>query len=417
MQVHQTEHQTEYTSALSSITPASIRLSSLGSRFSLAFLGSWLCSLTTKFLIFSSGRKLKRRLQRTAKKHNLFLMLGAGFIFGVIYPYPGKSIGQIDFREWQVVATVCPFLIFLINGLMLKFGDLKRAIGNWKLAVFAIFSIHFLTMFLGYLPLEITLQHDEYQMGFALFLCMPTTLASGVAVVNNANGNASLALLLTVISNLFGISTVPFTVFLLLSKASELKITPGRILIKLFVSILIPFLLGVGIQASCYYADIHKQFCSFVDKHKMEIKLFSNLCLAVVLWTNFSNAAIDLRAISLLQILLLATIGITLHLLLLFFHGVVMVILQIHKGSPREFLAVLFMASQKSLLFAATVISFFTADQVEKPSMLVIPCIFVYTSQTLIDAMLSSILNSRFHDLFQAADFQEEVTQTNSFEI
>ncbi|KAI3868883.1 hypothetical protein MKX03_036412, partial [Papaver bracteatum] len=48
--------------------------------------------------------------------------------------------------------------------------------------------------------------------GLAVFSCMPTTLTSGVALTQLAGGNTALALAITVISNLFGILTVPLSI-------------------------------------------------------------------------------------------------------------------------------------------------------------------------------------------------------------
>lgn len=69
-----------------------------------------------------------------------------------------------------------------------------------------------------------------------MFCSVPTTLSSGVALVTAGGGNAALALLLTVGSNLLGILTVPFAVKLILD-SEDFNLDALSLLLKLLITI------------------------------------------------------------------------------------------------------------------------------------------------------------------------------------
>ena len=64
-------------------------------------------------------------------------------------------------------------------------------------------------------------------VGLAVFAAVPTTLSSGVTLVQNGRGNAALALLLVVATNLMGIVTTPL--WLQAYDKAGLLALPGRI--------------------------------------------------------------------------------------------------------------------------------------------------------------------------------------------
>merc|ERR1719223_2084820 len=50
-----------------------------------------------------------------------------------------------------------------------------------------------------------------FLQGMALFCVVPTTLSSGVTMITQAKGNVSLAILLTTVTNIFGVFTMSLT--------------------------------------------------------------------------------------------------------------------------------------------------------------------------------------------------------------
>jgi sodium/bile acid cotransporter 7 len=77
---------------------------------------------------------------------------------------------------------------------------------------------------------------------------MPTTLSSGAVLVDQSNGNFTLALLLTAGTNVMGIFTIPFMLKLYLSTGTDVEISPVPMLIKLCITILLPLCLGKALR-------------------------------------------------------------------------------------------------------------------------------------------------------------------------
>mmetsp|Transcript_27524 Transcript_27524/g.35758 ORF Transcript_27524/g.35758 Transcript_27524/m.35758 type:complete len:178 (+) Transcript_27524:664-1197(+) len=119
---------------------------------------------------------------------------------------------------------------------------------------------------------------------------------------------------------------------------------------------------------------------------------FSNFCLVTVPWMKISQASSSLKTVSFIETASCLVIAIALHLLMLLWHASILFTVKSNKKSPTEFRAVLFVASQKTLLFAVTVISFLNEDEVGELGLITIPCILMHFSQAMIDAPISSYL-------------------------
>lgn len=60
------------------------------------------------------------------------------------------------------------------------------------------------TALTGFIPLMMNFKPAAFGIGMAVFACCPTSLSQGVTVVIQGYGNAALALLLVVLTNLVG---------------------------------------------------------------------------------------------------------------------------------------------------------------------------------------------------------------------
>ena len=119
-------------------------------------------------------------------------------------------------------------IIFFCSGLLLRTDEIQAAFSAWRASGWGIVSILFITPAIGVvLAFQVPVQ-AEFQLGLALFCCMPTTLSSGIALTQQARGNVALALLLTVSTNLLGIFTVPFVLAQLLGASRTGGAVGGR---------------------------------------------------------------------------------------------------------------------------------------------------------------------------------------------
>ena len=140
-------------------------------------------------------------------KHFLPLGLVCALLIGLVVPGFGQGLASLKVGTWGAVQSLCMVFVFVISGLTLKTDDIRAALRAWKATVFGVISILFITPTLALLPSQLPFLRPDFQVGFLLFCCMPTTINSGVALAQAAKGSFALALLLTVVSNLIGIFT------------------------------------------------------------------------------------------------------------------------------------------------------------------------------------------------------------------
>mmetsp|Transcript_23452 Transcript_23452/g.30640 ORF Transcript_23452/g.30640 Transcript_23452/m.30640 type:complete len:477 (+) Transcript_23452:230-1660(+) len=331
-------------------------------------------------------------------KNILVFMFGFGAIIGLSVPFIGKKLASYKSSGWTIASTLCVSIIFFIQGLNLSTDAVKRALSAWKLSVFGICSILFITPLLSFVPLSLDFKTPEFQRGLALFCNMPTTIASGVALVGQAGGNTAHALLLTVFSNMLGILTVPFYLNLILTATEDIDISPVPLLQKLLVTILMPLVVGKVLQELSRYYEVQLGWINaFFTQNKFKTKMMTNFCLALIVWMKFSQSASALLGAPGLDVLFVILAANMLHVMMLAFNYGSMKLLKIDSKNPKEFRATLIMASQKTLPFAVTVISFLD-ESVGEAGLLTIPCILMHLSQLFVDAYIASYYGAKKED-------------------
>ena len=193
-------------------------------------------------------------------------------------------------------------------------------------------------------------------------------------------GNAALALLLTVGSNLLGILTVPFAVKLILA-SEDFNLDALSLLLKLLITILTPLCFGKALRHS------NKKLAQFAKEQKQKFSMANSLCLILIVWQTLSKAqpqVIDQKAGDLL---LLIAGGIGIHLVFLMVNFFFISLLRME---TEEYRAVLLCSSQKTLPIAVTVINFLPEPYEGYHGLLVVPCVVSHLVQILIDSVIVS---------------------------
>lgn len=241
----------------------------------------------------------------------------------------------------------------------------------------------------AFIVLRIPFQPVEFGTGLALFCIVPTTLGVGVALTAAAKGNQALALLLTVVTNLLGIVTVPYELRLVLSTvgSTAVSVDPANLVIKLIFTVLVPTVIGKVAR------EVSKHVRNFVTRYKLQLSLFSTLNLACIVWQTLSGARDTLLQQAFTSVLLIVVASSVLHLIMLVLNGF-MVSKYIMKLPFREGVAVLIMSSQKSAPVAVTVISYLTPSLVQQ-GLMAIPCILGQLAQIFIGSALVKYLRKR----------------------
>lgn len=97
--------------------------------------------------------------------------------------------------------------IFIISGLLLQRGESLAAVRSTTALAYGLTAILAVTPLAAFAMLRVPLQPPQMALGLAVFACMPTTLSANVTLTSAANGNTAVALLLTLVSNMLGVST------------------------------------------------------------------------------------------------------------------------------------------------------------------------------------------------------------------
>lgn len=302
-----------------------------------------------------------------------FLPLGlvVAAVVGLACPGPGRFMATLPTQHLAVS------VIFLCSGLLLRTDEIRAALAAWKATVWGALVILLLTPVIGALIAFRLPLAPPYQLGLALFCCMPTTLSSGIALTGQARGNVALAVLLTALTNLVGIFTVPFLLTALIGSLSEVELSAGELLGQLILSILLPLAAGKGLR---------RYVGPWVERRRYRIGLVSNVALISVPWMKFSQSSEALARMALSVLVGIVVAGLLIHGLYLAFN---LVTTRLLGFPPPVRKAVVLLASQKTLPVALTVLAFLPVPETVK-GLVAIPCVTSHLSQIFVDAVIAT---------------------------
>lgn len=312
-------------------------------------------------------------------KHFLPLGFLLALIIALAWPYPGDKVSSWQAGDYRIVQTINVCTIFVISGLTLKTEDIVKAMKAPLPLLYGCVAILLITPMLAFAATEIPFDVEAFATGLAIFCLVPTTLSSGITLVGQAYGNAALALMLTVATNLLGVVTVPFLLKVVVSTAGNVDLDAVGLLINLLLTLLLPLAVGKLLQ------DLVPPVKRFVRKHKVAFGLVNNGSLIIIVWQTLSRAQDDIIDTPFGQICLLILAGIAVHVVYLAGNFAIGRLIRLPE---REFKAVLIMCSQKTLPVAVAVIGFLDESKVGSQGLLTIPCVIGHISQLFMDAFI-----------------------------
>jgi solute carrier family 10 (sodium/bile acid cotransporter), member 7 len=311
------------------------------------------------------------RLRRFLLQHSLPLGLLVAAAAGILAPAPGRALAKLPTQHLAVG------VIFVCAGLRLRTDEVRAALAAWPATCWGAASILLLTPLIGTSLARLVPVEEAFRTGLALFFSMPTTLSSGIALTAQARGNVALALLLTVLTNVAGIFTVPFLLSWRLDVGGHVELSAGDLLVKLSLSILLPLVVGKLLR---------RRLGCWADAHGEGLGLVSNMALATVPWLTFSNSSQRLAQVAPLSLLAIVLGGTAVHLVFLALNRLGAQALRL--GRP-ETLAVVLVGSQKTLPVALTVLAFLPVSA-EIKGLIAIPCVASHLSQIFVDAGIAT---------------------------
>lgn len=315
-------------------------------------------------------------LKDTIIKNFLIIGLLCVITFGLVCPGPGQVLDEISFGVLRI-PQLAVVVIFILSGLCLSsVSDCLQPKALFLamvlvLVVTPLMAIPILLFGKGEVN-EILLQ------GMALFCVVPTTLSSGVTMVTQAKGNVSLAVLLTTVTNVLGVLTMPFSVSEIFSTSVPIK--PMAMLFELTWLTLVPLIVGMGLRNLVSAAK------KFADTNKKVLGLCQNSCILLVVLLMTSGAQPKIVSSSSKDLSICLVMAALVHLV---YRVVGYFVATAAKLPGREWVTVVLMCSQKSLPVCVSVLSALPPVLRKNSGLMIVPCIMAHAAQLIIDSMLA----------------------------
>lgn len=332
-------------------------------------------------------------------KYHLPLGLAFGILLGYLVPNAGITWSSvIPKNDWLKMSNVNVFLIFFFSGLKLQTKAVVQALKTWKAVLFGVVVIMVLTPLVSFGLVNLPFQTRELSFGLAIFFLGPTTISSGVILTGQAKGNIALGLMLTVVTNLLAIVSMPLVLSLVFAgvEGVTVSIDAGALLIKLVLYILLPLLLGKSVN----YCLQCTNRCT--KRFKIRLKLFSSFLLVMVPWMSVSKEAGKFNSMTGGEVVAVFGVGIALHFVFL-----CVTYFTARKLFPlAERKAVVILGSQKTLPVALSVISFLPLA-LGSHGLMSLPCIISHFCQIVMDGVVAA----RWAEYVDDADGQDQQEQ------
>jgi len=325
-------------------------------------------------------------------------------VLGALLPQLGHAL------DHKATRYICVIYIFMYCGLYLRTGEIKEALLAYKAVIWGIISILGITCIVGgqltallisrdpynggsyntssnsSIHNETESHHDllgpiEFRYGLQIYVIMPCTISSGVVMVSQLNGHFALAILLTVVTNITAVLTIPLYVKWMLVPESDVQFDVPALLLKLTLTILIPIIVG-----KCL--GLIKPLRKFLDipKHKMILKLINTTFLAFIVWFTVSTTGVEGKLDQLTVVSILFVIGwaIAMHLLFLLINTVASFVLRLEVDQRK---CIIILASQKTLAVGVSIIVFLPKSLGEA-GLIAIAIVISHITTLLFDSLL-----------------------------
>lgn len=307
-----------------------------------------------------------------------FLILGLVTVIPLALVNPGPGAHLKDQKPFGVSTTnLAIVVIFLISGLSLK------AIETWN-GLYAAASLGFV-LILFVTPLIIVPLQLLSVLGFSsllvkglcIFCAVPTTLSSGVVLVEAAGGNVQLALILTTLTNSLGVITMPFMVSYIFRQSAQ--IDRLAMFHELVVFVVVPLVCGVVLRS------LSQPIREAVNTHKPSFTMANNSLILFTVWMTVSEAQPQVLKRTPFELIALVVVAFLVHLIFL------AISYAVTRGfEPTIKRALIVMASQKSLPKCIMLISALPPVIQTDGGVLLLPCVVGHAVQLLFDAWLVS---------------------------
>lgn len=298
-------------------------------------------------------------------------LLPSGLVLAVIIalvsPTPGAWLNQMGMMPWIISA------IFFINGFQTTASDAKVGKGfGSTLALSGLINLAIAPL-IGWFAFSILPLSTELLLGLAVMSAVPPTLSSCVVLTRLVKGNAQWSFWFTLALNLLGIVVMPISLTFIVG--SEVDIHSWQLFLKLCITVLLPFLLGMAVRAIVRPTHI-----------PTKLGIVPTLLVIIGAWITLSDSSEQLYLLSYVELIWILTISALVHLMLLALSHFSATLAHLEYGAR---MAVLFTASQKTMPIAVSVVVSINASF----GVAIITCVIFHTLQMLMDSLLAALIS------------------------
>lgn len=170
---------------------------------------------------------------------------GLGFVLLAAWVAPGVGAkgGPLHTEKTTGYAVM---IIFLIQGLQLPAGQVRKGFAAWPVHLFCQSSMFVLYPLLGWLMATIygPWLDPGQRIGLLFLAILPTTVATNAAFSAQAGGNTATCLFNIVVGNLAGVFIAPLWLAWLLVRGAGASVDVWPLVLSIVTQLIIPFAVG-----------------------------------------------------------------------------------------------------------------------------------------------------------------------------
>jgi len=307
---------------------------------------------------------------KTFLKNNYFILLIiATVFFSVLMPAPG------NFVKANGLTTYLTFIAMFASGLGLSLDNIKDGFRDFKSIFYGFSSMFIVFPAMTFAVLFILgLNSGDIYIGSMIMAAQATTLASAVVLTASANGNVSLALIITLLTNITSAVMTPLILKITLA-GQDVSFDAGPMILKLLLVLILPIVLSQVVR---------KLMPKFVEKTAPFRKMISKFVVVIIVLSGAAAASEAISSNLSLAILIILLVA-SLHIIMLLISTLY---LKISKTKAESRSAVMFASTQKTLPAALLIWESYFAVYTLAPLMLVLN----HVVQLIIDSFVVSRL-------------------------
>ncbi|MGF1449324.1 MAG: bile acid:sodium symporter family protein [Opitutales bacterium] len=316
-----------------------------------------------------------------SQRNWFILALLLAVFLGWLIPDVGRSGGLL---RTEVTTKVGVFVIFLIQGLLLRTEELLQGLKDWRLHAIChgcIFVLAPVLFALVLWPASALLGlPPELRMGFFYLSVLPTTLSSAMVLTLRAGGDVTAALFNGTLSNLLGVVLVPVAVTLYGAgqggfDGEALLNSIGRIALL----IVLPFFLGQVLRPMARGA---------IDPFKKKLSNACSVLIAFIVFAAFANSFHN-KVWSTHEPILVVETVVLVCLLMGLLHGAVYAIgWRLLPAGAKGQSALLFCGAQKTLASGLPMAQSIFAGMSASLGLIVLPLLLYHPLQLILGGLL-----------------------------